>query len=77
MAGHIRERSPGSFVELRYSLGTDPATGKRKIATLLAMVRPKGLVTARPMMANFVQAVPKRYGACHSREHVERYDEPT
>ena len=32
MAGHIRQRSPGSF-ELRYSLGTDPATGKRKIAT--------------------------------------------
>lgn len=30
--GHIRERSPGSF-ELRYSLGTDPATGKRRIAT--------------------------------------------
>src|SRR5580704_18084470 len=30
--GHIRERSPGSF-ELRYSLGTDPGTGKRKIAT--------------------------------------------
>jgi integrase len=30
--GHIRERSPGSF-ELRYSLGTDPATGKRTIAT--------------------------------------------
>src|SRR5437763_8305971 len=30
--GHIRQRSPGSF-ELRYSLGTDPATGKRKIAT--------------------------------------------
>src|SRR3979490_1889998 len=30
--GHIRERSPGSF-ELRYSLGTDPATGKRKVAT--------------------------------------------
>jgi integrase len=30
--GHIRERSPGSF-ELRYSFGTDPATGKRKIAT--------------------------------------------
>src|SRR3979490_790171 len=30
--GHIRERSPGSF-ELRYSLGTDPATGKRKLAT--------------------------------------------
>jgi integrase len=31
-AGHIRERSAGSF-ELRYSLGTDPATGRRKIAT--------------------------------------------
>src|SRR5438477_12831337 len=31
-AGHIRERSPGSY-ELRYSLGTDPATGKRKMAT--------------------------------------------
>jgi integrase len=30
--GHIRERSPGSF-ELRYSLGTDPATGQRRIAT--------------------------------------------
>src|SRR3954454_2608137 len=30
--GHIRERSPGSF-ELRYSLGADPATGRRKIAT--------------------------------------------
>jgi hypothetical protein len=32
-SGHIRERSPGSF-EVRYSLGTDPATGKRKIATV-------------------------------------------
>ena len=30
--GHIRERSPGAF-ELRYSLGTDLATGKRRIAT--------------------------------------------
>jgi integrase len=30
--GHIRERSPGSF-ELRYSFGTDLATGKREIAT--------------------------------------------
>ncbi len=28
----IRQRSPGSW-ELRYSLGTDPATGKRRIAT--------------------------------------------
>lgn len=30
--GHIRQRSPGSW-ELRYSLGTDPATGKRRMAT--------------------------------------------
>jgi integrase len=30
--GHIRRRSPGAF-ELRYTLGTDPVTGKRKIAT--------------------------------------------
>ena len=32
MTGHIRQRSPGSF-ELRYSLGADPATGKRIVAT--------------------------------------------
>jgi integrase len=32
-SGHIRERSAGAF-ELRYSLGTDPATGKRRIATV-------------------------------------------
>jgi integrase len=31
--GHIRERSPGSF-ELRYSLGADLATGRRRIATV-------------------------------------------
>jgi integrase len=30
--GHIRERSPGSW-ELRYTLGTDPATGKRQPVT--------------------------------------------
>jgi integrase len=30
--GHMRERSPGSW-ELRYRLGTDPATGKRRMAT--------------------------------------------
>jgi integrase len=30
--GHIRQRSSGSF-ELRYSLGTDPATGKRRMVT--------------------------------------------
>lgn len=30
--GHIRQRSTGSF-ELRYSLGTDPATGKRRTVT--------------------------------------------
>jgi integrase len=31
--GHMRERSPGSW-ELRYSLGTDTATGKRRVATI-------------------------------------------
>jgi integrase len=30
--GHIRQRSPKSW-ELRYSLGTDPGSGKRRIAT--------------------------------------------
>ena len=30
--GHIRQRAAGSF-EIRYSLGTDPATGRRRIAT--------------------------------------------
>jgi hypothetical protein len=30
--GHIRQRSSGSF-EIRYSLGPDSATGKRRIAT--------------------------------------------
>jgi hypothetical protein len=30
--GHIRQRSAGSF-EIRYSLGTNSATGKRRIAT--------------------------------------------
>jgi len=30
--GHIRQRSAGSW-ELRYSLGTDPATGRRRVAT--------------------------------------------
>jgi len=31
--GHIRQRSPGSW-ELRYSPGTDPATGRRRLATV-------------------------------------------
>jgi integrase len=31
--GHIRERSPGAF-EIRYSLGADPATGRRKTVTV-------------------------------------------
>src|SRR6516225_2397902 len=30
--GHIRQRSPGSW-ELRYNLGANPATGKRRMAT--------------------------------------------
>jgi integrase len=32
MKGHIRQRSEGSW-ELRYDFGTDPATGKRRVAT--------------------------------------------
>jgi integrase len=32
MKGHIRQRSAGSW-ELRYDFGTDPATGKRRVAT--------------------------------------------
>src|SRR5437868_6891973 len=31
-SGHIRQRSPGSY-ELRYNIGIDPATGKRKTIT--------------------------------------------
>src|SRR5262245_7824869 len=31
--GHVRERGRGSF-EIRYSLGTDPATGRRRVATV-------------------------------------------
>ena len=31
-AGHIRQRSPGRW-ELRYNLGTDPASGERRVAT--------------------------------------------
>src|SRR6266700_3720940 len=30
--GHIRQRSRNSW-ELRYSLGTDPATGRRRVVT--------------------------------------------
>jgi len=30
--GHLRQRTPGSW-ELRYTLGTDPATGKRRTVT--------------------------------------------
>lgn len=31
-SGHVRVRSPGSW-EVRYSLGTDPSTGKRRVFT--------------------------------------------
>jgi integrase len=33
MKGHVRQRSQGSW-EVRYDFGTDPATGKRRIATV-------------------------------------------
>jgi hypothetical protein len=48
--GHIRERSPGSW-ELRYSLGRDPATGKRRIAT--ATVRGSRRDAVRELAAYF------------------------
>jgi integrase len=41
MTGHIRQRSPGSF-EIRYSLGADPATGKRRVATATVRGTRKG-----------------------------------
>ena len=31
--GHIRQRTPGSW-EVRYNLGTDPDTGKRRVVTI-------------------------------------------
>src|SRR4051812_43646758 len=40
MTGHIRQRSPGSR-EIRYSLGVDPATGQRKLATATVKGRRK------------------------------------
>ena len=47
--GHLRERSLGSF-EIRYSLGTDPATGKRKM-------RPRRSAAAAKMLR-------KNFGVC-------------
>jgi integrase len=48
-AGHIRDRSPGAF-ELRYSLGTDPVTGKRRIATATARGSRKDAEELRPLL---------------------------
>ena len=41
--GHIRERSLGSW-ELRYSIGTNSATGKRRMATTTV----KGMIEGLP-----------------------------
>ena len=57
--GHIRERSPGSF-ELRYSLGTDSATGKRKIAT----------ATVRGSRKNAAKELRRLLSAIDADDHV-------
>ena len=59
-SGHIRERSPGTF-ELRYSLGTDPATGKRRVAT----------VTLRGSRKEAERELRRRLRALDTREHVD------
>ena len=58
-SGHIRERSPGSF-ELRYSLGTDPATGKRKTET----------TTVRGSRKDAERELIRLLNALNSGEHV-------
>jgi integrase len=59
-SGHIRERSPGAF-ELRYSLGTDPATGKRRVAT----------VTLRGSRKEAERELRRLLRALDTREHVD------
>jgi hypothetical protein len=59
-SGHIRERSPGSW-ELRYSLGTDPATGKRRVATK----------TVRGTRKTAEQELRRALNAIEEGEHLE------
>ena len=58
--GHIRERSPGSF-EIRYTLGTDPATGKRRMAT----------VTVRGTRKDAEKELRRLLRALDTNEHVD------
>jgi integrase len=58
--GHIRVRSPGTF-EIRYTLGTDPATGKRKIAT----------ATVRGMRKEAEKELRRLLHTLDTGEHVE------
>ena len=58
--GHIRERSSGSF-EIRYTLGTDPATGKRRMAT----------VTVRGTRKDAEKELRRLLRALDTNEHVD------
>ncbi len=58
--GHIRERSPGAF-EIRYALGTDPATGRRRIAT----------VTVRGSQKDAEKELRRLLRAVDTGEHVD------
>jgi integrase len=58
--GHIRERSPGSF-EVRYTLGTDAATGKRKTVT----------VTVRGSRKDAEKELRQRLSSIDNNEHVD------
>lgn len=60
-AGHVRERSQGSW-ELRYSLGTDPATGKRRMAT----------ATVRGSRRAAEQELRRLLGMVDTGEHVDQ-----
>ena len=68
--GHIRERSPGSL-EVRYSLGTDPATGKRRMATATVRGTRKD---AEKELRRLLRAVD--LGECEIGSIVEGPDEP-
>jgi integrase len=58
--GHIRERSPGSW-ELRYSLGVDSATGKRRTVT----------TTVRGKRRDAEKELRRRLGMVDTGEHVD------
>jgi integrase len=60
--GHVRERSLGSW-ELRYSCGSDPATGKRRIAT----------ATVRGTRKDAERELRRLLRALDTGEHVDPY----